>query len=105
MIEREDKEWGVRLITRPLRMNKSMQIQADIANPTPRQNPQITILFNGAPVQKPLVLAEALAWREALDAVIDEAKSVVEELKAKRRRSRKSKQSASQRPQRQTKRG
>jgi capsular polysaccharide biosynthesis protein len=52
-----------------------------ISTPTPKQNPQITILFNAVPVPKPLVLADALAWREALDAVIGEAKSVVEELK------------------------
>jgi hypothetical protein len=75
-------------------MNTKMVIQADISNPTPRQNPQITILFNAVPVQKPLVLADALAWREALDAVIGEATSVVEELKAKRRKGRKSKDSA-----------
>jgi hypothetical protein len=105
MIEREDKEWGVRLMTRPLRMNTKMLIQVDISNPTPKQNPKITILFNGVPVQKPLVLADALAWREALDAVIGEAKSVVEQLKARRRRSRKSKQPASRRARRSTKRG
>jgi len=104
MIEREDKEWGVRLIARPLRMNANMQIQADISNPTHKRNPQITILFNGVPVQNPLVLADALAWREALDAVIGEAKSVVEQLKAKRRKSTRSTKSASQRARRRTKR-
>ena len=96
MIEREDKEWGVRLIARPLRMNTNMQIQADISNPTHKRNPQITILFNGVPVQSPLVLADALAWREALDAVIGEAKSVVEQLKARRTKRRKDTRSASQ---------
>jgi hypothetical protein len=75
-----------------------------MSNPTPRQNPQLTILFNGVPVQKPLVLADALAWREALDAVIGEAKRVVEELKAKRRKARKSKQPAPQSARRRTKR-
>lgn len=104
MIDREDREWGVRFVTRPLRMNPSMPIQADIGNPKPRQNPRITIRFNGVPVQKPLVLADALAWREALDALIGEAKGVVEELKAKRRRSGKSKRSASQKARRRTKR-
>ena len=82
MIEREDKEWGVRLVARPVRMNPNMQIQADISNPTHKQNPRITILFNGVPVQSPFVLADALAWREALGAVIGEATSVVEQLKA-----------------------
>ena len=105
MIEREDREWGVRLIVRPVRMNLGMQIRAEISNPTPRQNPQITIVFTGVPVTKPLVLADALAWREALDAMIAEAKGVVEELKAKRRRSRKSKQSAPKKARRRTKRG
>ena len=95
MIEREEKEWGVRLIARPLRMNTTMQIQADISNPAPKRNPQITILFNGVPVQNPLVLADALAWREALGAVIGEAKSVVVELKAKLTKRRKRTKSAS----------
>ncbi len=104
MIDREEKEWGVRLIARPLRMNAKMQIQADISNPTPKRNPQITILFSGVPVQSPLMLADSLAWREALDAVIGEAKSVVEQLKAKRRKSTRSTKSASPRARRRTKR-
>jgi hypothetical protein len=104
MIEREEKDWGVRLVARPLHMNPTMQIQADISNSAPKRNPQVTILFNGVPVQKPLVLADALAWREAIDAVIGEAKSVVDELKAKRRKSTRSKMAASQRTRRRTKR-
>jgi hypothetical protein len=104
MIEREDKLWGVRLTLRPLRVNPAMQIEADITNPTPRRNPQIRILFNAVPVQKPFVLADALAWREAFDAMIGEAQSVVEELKAKRRKGRKSKPSAPPKARRRTKR-
>jgi hypothetical protein len=104
MIEREDKHWGVRLTVRPLRVNPAIQIQAEISNPTPKKNPQVRIVFNGVAIQKPLVLADALAWREAFDAMIGEAKSVVEELKAKRRKSRKSKQPASPKARRRTKR-
>ena len=105
MIERENREWGVRLIVRPLRMNPGMQIRAEISNPAPRRNPQITIVFNGVPVTKPLVLADALAWREALDALMGEAKDVVEELKAKRRKAGKGKQRTSKKSPRRTKRG
>jgi hypothetical protein len=93
MIEREDKLWGVRLTLRPLRVNPAMQIEADITNPTPRRNPQ-----------KPFVLADALAWREAFDAVLGEAKGVVEELKAKRRKRAKSKPSARPKARRRAKR-
>lgn len=87
MIEREDKEWGVRLIARPFRgigKNTNMQIQAEISNPTPKRNPQITVVFSGAHAQSPLPLADAQTWRQTYDAVLAEAKSVVEEFKAKR---------------------
>jgi len=89
MIEREDQEWGVRLIARPFHgigKNTNMQIQAEISNPTPKRNPQITVVFSGAPPQTPLPLADAQTWRQTFDALLAEAKSVVEELKAKRRK-------------------
>ncbi len=89
MIERQDQEWGVRLIARPFHgigKNTNMQIQAEISIPTPKRNPQITVVFSGAPVQSPLPLTDAQTWRGAFDAVLAEAKSVVEELKAKRRK-------------------
>ena len=103
MIERQEQEWGVRLIARPFRgigKNTNMQIQAEISNPTTKRNPQITVVFSGAPVQSPLPLADAQAWREAFDALLAEAKSVVEELKAKRAKRRKGTKSASQKARR-----
>ena len=99
MIEREDKEWGVRLIGRPFRgvgKKTNMLIQAEISNPTSRRNPQITVVFSGAPVPSPLPLGDAQTWRHTFDAVLAEAKSVVEELKAKRSKRRKATKSASQ---------
>ncbi len=89
MIEREDKECGVRLIGRPFRgvgKNTNMLIQVEISNPTPKRNPQITVVFSGAPVPSPLPFGDAQTWRAAFDAVLTEAKGVVEKLKAKRRK-------------------
>ena len=99
MIEREDKDWGVRLIGRPFRgigKNTKMQIQVEISNPTPKRNPQITVVFSGAPVHSPLPLGDAQTWRQTFDAVLAEAKSVAGELKAKRTKHRKGTRSASQ---------
>ena len=82
----------MRLIARPFHgigKNTNMQIQAEISDPTPKRNPQITVVFSGAPVQSPLPLADAQTWRGAFDALLAEAKSVVEELKAKRTKRRK----------------
>jgi len=89
MIERENQDWGIRLIARPFHgigKNTNMQIQAEISKPTPKRNPQITVVFSGAPPQTPLPLADVQTWRVAFDAVLAEAKSVVEELKTKRRK-------------------
>jgi hypothetical protein len=97
MIEREDKEWGIRLIARPFHgigKNTNMQIQAEISNPTPKRNPQITIVFSAAPPQMPLPLSDAQTWRQTFDALLDEAKSIAEDLKAKRKKSTKRKKVA-----------
>ena len=105
MIEREEREWGVRLILRPLQTNRALLIQAEISNPAPRKNPQIRFVFSGASVTKPLCLADALTWREAFDAMIAEAKGVAEELKVKRRKATKGKQSPPKKTRRRAKRG
>lgn len=77
MIEREDREWGVRLILRPFQAS-SMQIQAEISNPKPKHHPEIRIVFTGVPVQHPLVPADARTWGQALAAVLAEAQRVAD---------------------------
>jgi hypothetical protein len=82
MIEREDKEWGVRLIAKPFQaasMHAGMQIQAEISNPKPKRHPEIRIVFTGVPVQHPLVPADAQTWGQALAAVLAEARRVADE--------------------------
>jgi hypothetical protein len=85
MIEREDREWGVRLIAKPFHgpgMNAAMQIQAEISNPKPKRHPEIRIVFTGVPIQHPLVPVDAQTWGQALAAIVAEAKGIAEELKS-----------------------
>lgn len=89
MIEREDKEWGVRLTCHPFHsgMKRGMRIYAQIGKPKPRRNPEITLVFSSVPVQAPLRTADAQTWGRALDAMLAEARKVADELKAKPKRS------------------
>ena len=86
MIEREDKEWGVRLICHPfhgLGTKRGMRIYAEVSNPKPRRSPEITIVFSSVPIQNPLRPVDAQTWNQALAAVLAEARKVADELKAK----------------------
>jgi hypothetical protein len=78
MIEREDKEWGVRLVLRPFQAS-GMQIQAEISKT--KRNPEIRIVFTGVPIEHPLVPVEAQTWCQALTTILAEAKRIGEELK------------------------
>jgi hypothetical protein len=86
MIEREDREWGVRLMLRPFQasLHAGMHLQAEISNPKPKRNPEIRIVFNGVPIQHPLVPVDAQTWGQALAAILAEARRVAEELKRKK---------------------
>ncbi len=84
MIEREDKDWGVRLTCHPFRgpgEKRGMRIYAEVAKPKPRQSPSTTIVFSSVPVQDPLRIADAQTWGRALDAMLAEARKVADELK------------------------
>ncbi|MHC4399441.1 MAG: hypothetical protein ACYTG0_07165 [Planctomycetota bacterium] len=90
MIQREDKEWGVRLTCYPFLgtgMKRGMRIYAEVSNPKPRRSPEITIVFSSVPIQAPLRTADAQTWGRALAAVLAEARKVADELKAKPKRS------------------
>ena len=90
MIEREDKDWGVRLTCHPFHgpgMKRDMRIHAEVSKPKPRRSPEITIVFSSVPVQDPLRAADAQTWGRALNAVLAEARRVANELKAKPKRS------------------
>jgi len=90
MIEREDKDWGVRLTCYPFHgpgLKRGMRIHAEVSKPKPRRSPDIRIVFSSVPVQDPLRTADAQTWGRALDAILAEARKVADELKAKPQRS------------------
>ncbi len=106
MIERENKEWGVRLTCHPfhgLGMKRGMRIYAEVSKPKPKQSPEITIVFSSVPIQDPLRTADAQTWGQALAAVLAEARNVADELKANRTKASKSSRSSTRRRTKRTK--
>lgn len=85
-IERENRDWGVRLSLRPFRdprQNTTMQIEAEINHPKPGRTPPITVRFTGVPTGNPLPSTDAAIWNESLRAVLNRAREIAAEMKAK----------------------
>ena len=76
MIQREEKEWGVRLSMQPLTGRPSMQIIAEVDNPKPGRKPDTRYWFDGAGSEKPLRPAELTVWQEGLRQFQDVVKDV-----------------------------
>ena len=92
MIERDDKGWGVRLTCYPFHgsgQKRTMRIHAEINKPKPRRSPEISIVFNAVRVQDPLRTVDVLTWKEALMAILAEARNVAKEMKAQSTKPRK----------------
>ena len=86
MIEREEREWGVRLVATPFRgagKNIFMEIQAEVRKPTGQQQPNIRIVFHGVPPRNPLLPVDARIWITAMQAVLEEAGRVADQMRLK----------------------
>ncbi len=100
MIERENKEWGVRLTGHPFHgpgVKRGMRIYAEVSKPKPRQSPEITIVFSSVPIQNPLRPVDTQTWGQALAAILAETRNVADELKANRTKAAKSSRSSTRR--------
>ncbi len=76
MIQREEHDWGVRLIVRPfppIQKHAEMEIRVDISNPRPKHGPEIKVWFHGTITPEPLVYSESIIWADALRAANAEA--------------------------------
>jgi len=84
MIERQNRQWGVRLLVRPFSARKyaDLEIQADVHKPPTGQRKDIKITFR-AP-SEPLRLTDARIWMAAMAAIVEEAEKVAEELAPKK---------------------
>jgi hypothetical protein len=78
MIQREETDWGVRLVDKPFTSpveNAEMYIQADIMRPQSKSSrAEVAFWFSGTTVQRPLRAADVIIWREHLNAVCDAAR-------------------------------
>jgi hypothetical protein len=82
MVEREIFSWGVRLSVRPFANGAypNLIIQSEISHYKPSCGSEIRITFSGVSVT-PLRIIDAQIWREALEAIINETRSVANEMK------------------------
>jgi len=85
-LERDDQEWGTRLLLRPFPGDdyRMMEVQADIEKPTEaRKLTVVKIRFTGVPMQHPFNAAQARIWLHAVQTVADQAKAIEDEFKKK----------------------
>jgi hypothetical protein len=82
MIQREVFAWGVRLSVRPFADSEyqNLEIVSEVSHYKPGRGSEIRITFTGVSVT-PLRIIDAQTWREALDAIINETRSLAAEMK------------------------
>jgi hypothetical protein len=82
-IQRENTEWGVRLIVKPLpdAAYANMEISVEITHPKPGRNPEMRTRFTGTPVSSPLRPTDQIIWVEALKGITEYARAVAGEMK------------------------
>ena len=84
MIQREVYDWGVQLSCKPFSGAKTLEIRVEVSLPKASRGSDVKISFSGVTFADPLKLVEAQTWVEAMTALINEARSVVSEMKAAR---------------------
>jgi hypothetical protein len=85
MIQREETQWGVRLVLKPFTHPKEhaeMYAEADISLPRPGHRSEIKFFFSGTTVQSPLRASDMIVWMEHLKALSDAAREEAAKLKA-----------------------
>lgn len=76
MIQREKKEWGVRVSMQPLGDRPSMTITAEVNLPKGKFKPETFYWFDGPEVDKPLRLTDLTVWQQGLSLFLDAVKDV-----------------------------
>jgi hypothetical protein len=74
MIEREKKEWGVRLVLKPLTDRPDMRVIAEITKPKPGRTPDIRFWFDGVPSDSPMRTTDLIVWNQAVRQFLDSVK-------------------------------
>ena len=82
MIQREERDWGVRLLVRPFSVAKyaPMEIQVDIHKP---HGKRVFVRFSGT--TETLRFSDARIWQSAYSAILAEAEKVAQELAPKKK--------------------
>jgi hypothetical protein len=86
MIQREETDWGVRLMAKPFTYPKEhaeMYVQADISLPRPKHRSETKFFFSGTTVSRPLRATDIIIWTEHLKAISDAAREEVLRMKGK----------------------
>lgn len=82
-VEREDFDWGVRLMANPFATgaNAALQIKAEIGKPKEGRASEVRITFPGTSLGQPLRLLDAQAWGEGLSAIVAQTRKVLADMK------------------------
>lgn len=83
MIEREKKEWGVRLVLKPLTERPDMRVVAEITKPKPGRTPDIRFWFDAVPSDTPMRTTELIVWNQAVRQFLDSVKDESAKFKTK----------------------
>lgn len=83
MVEREKKEWGIRLVLRPLTDRPNMRVSAEISEPKPGKSPNIRYWFDGVPGDRPMRTIEMIVWNQALRQFLDSVRDESAKIKKK----------------------
>lgn len=70
-IEREEKQWGVRLVLSPL---SDMRIIAEVNHPKAGRRAECRFWFDGVPGDGPIKMTELMLWKGGLQLILDTVK-------------------------------
>ena len=83
MVEREKKEWGIRLVLKPLTDRPDMRVIAEITKPKPGRTPDIRFSFDGVPGDSPMRTTEMIVWNQAVRQFLDSVREESAKVKMK----------------------
>ena len=85
-MEREEREWGVLLTSRPLGNRPDMKILAEVNEPKGEKKPEVRVWFDGVPRDRPLRITEVNVWNAAMRQLLDQIKDASAQMMNPKRR-------------------
>jgi len=74
MLEREEKDWGVKLTLLPFDSPELMRLVGEIDDPKPGKRPAVRFWLDATPSQKPLSMTDLVVIQQGLHQFMDAVK-------------------------------